>query len=45
MDSQIQAILDRNQADVTNEHISQLEARHATLEMKLNECTTLNAAV
>ena len=25
--SQIQAILDRNQADITTEHISQLEAR------------------
>ena len=43
--SQIQAILDRNQADITTEQISQLEARQTTLEMKLNECTTLNAAI
>ena len=43
--SQIQAILDRNQLDITTEHIRKLEARQTTLEMKLNECTTLNAAI
>ena len=43
--SHFQGILDKNQAGVTTEHTSQLEARHRTMETELNECTILNAAI